>query len=92
MKSSTPLSDKERRSRSDAQLVQNINRSIRTDFGGVPDAELHLAAMIRTEFPEIQLRKSLDLAKFVHGVARTQVEGIRKRTSHDREELLRRLS
>lgn len=89
-----PMSLAELATRSNRELVQNINRSIRTDFGGVPNVE---QLIVRKLTQASQTGVTVDretlleiLAQEVHRLIRQQVEGIRSRTAHDREELLRR--
>jgi hypothetical protein len=88
----SPISPEERATRSSRQLAQNINRSIRTDFGGVPDVVLHIAEELKETgllggMPEKDIEK---ISMLVLKIVRNQIEGVRKRTAHDREELLRR--
>lgn len=87
-----PLSAEERATRSNTQLVQNINRSIRTDFGQAKDVGVYIADTLRNAgaLQGVDVDQGLFIASVVHNLLRKQVEGIRTRTSHDREELLRR--
>ena len=103
-----PLSESERATRSNKQLIQNINRSIRTDFGGAPNVLEHIVNMFTKviseegrvgwfkDTPPVPFVSWVDIVKILApitlDVVKHQVEGIRKRTSHDREELLRRFS
>ena len=84
-----PISPEERAKRSNTQLIQGINRSIRSDFGGKVPQE-HLGQLLLEQVPELKAETTRNLAILMIDLIRNQVEGIRTRTSHDREELLRR--
>lgn len=95
MSTGRPLDPSVRATRSDTQLIQNINRSIRSDWGGKEPTEVIMAKVMADHMlygvcgpfgSDVNHRFALFIANLVC----EQVEGIRKRTSHDREELLRR--
>lgn len=73
-----PISPEERRERSDIELIQNINRSIRFDPAG-RKSEVYVMEKLGCDL-EIS-NKILKL------IIDPLVEGIRKRTAHDRTEL-----
>lgn len=78
-----PLSSEIRRIRPTHKLVENISRSIRTDFGGKDAIE------------SIKKKTGItdnDIAKKVLILIKENNESIRARTKHDREEILRRCS
>lgn len=80
MSKGKPLSPEERATRTKRQCVQNINRSMRFDAGG------------KNKIQYIIDKTGCDpeMAKKIADLVDHQIEGIRKRTSHDREELMRR--
>lgn len=80
MKTGKPLSKDVRATRTNKQCVQNINRSIRSDCGGKNKIQYIMDKIGCNEAMAEKVARLLD----------DQIEGIRKRTSHDREELLRR--
>jgi uncharacterized protein (DUF1330 family) len=80
MSNGKPLSPEVRATRTNTQLVQNINRSTRSDCGGKD----------KIQYIMDKVGCSEEMARDFAEVLDHQIEGIRKRTSHDREELLQR--
>lgn len=83
--SGRPIPQEKRMVKTSLALVQNIDRSIRTDWGGRDALEA-----VTAELKKIGLEVTEEQAKGVLYIVKGQVEAIRKRTSHDREELRRR--
>lgn len=94
MQTGQPLSPSVRAQRSDIQCLQNINRSIRSDWGGQPPTDVIYNKL--AVWPGLDLIAGLTedqadiLSDAVYQIVRDQISGVRKRTAHDREELLRR--
>lgn len=80
MKTGKPLSKDVRATRTNKQCVQNINRSIRSDCGGKN----------KLQYIMEKIGCNATVAEKIARLLDDQIEGIRKRTSHDREELIRR--
>jgi len=84
--SGKPLSPEVRATRSDMALIQNIDRSIRTDFGGSKNP----IEVVQNKLSKAGFTVNDELATEILYLMKEQVEAVRKRTSHDREELKRR--
>lgn len=82
-----PIPAEKRRIKTSLALVQNIDRSIRSDWGGRDAIQAVLS-----ELSKAGIIGDERLAKEILHIVKHQVEAIRKRTSHDREELKRRFT
>lgn len=80
-----PIPQEQRRVKTSLALVQNIDRSIRTDWGGRDSIQA-----ITQDLAKTGILVNEATAKEILYLVKSQVEAIRKRTSHDREELKRR--
>ena len=96
-KNGKPLTPKERATRTNTELVQNINRSIRRDWGG-QDYQAAISSKLHSNDKVTEVLSSMSelhigfLLNEINKIVCAQVEGIRDRTHNDREELISRFS